>query len=201
MPQPQSREPRVRARHCQEWLALIEKSEEPWRSRFLERLAPELRDQIESAARVGWLPVGAHVALADTLEQTFGEMRAHAFYRHAASAWLTGPLVGPVVRATAHLFDLTPSVLARWAPRGWDVSFKDCGELAGESHAPGHARLIYRDLPPICTASAAWMSSAQGSTYGVLDVIGVDAVVRLDVSAKSEGRMYVDIEWTVPSGR
>jgi hypothetical protein len=196
MPQP---EPRVRARHCQEWLTLIEKSEEPWRSRFFERLAPAMREEIESSSRVGWLPVTTHVALAETLLETFGELRAHAFYRHAASAWLTGPLLGPVLKTSARILDVTPRTIVRWAPRGWEISFKDCGELAGESHAPGHARLIYRNLPAVCTASEAWLASAQGSAYGVLDVIGCEGVVRLDTSGKSEGRMHVDIEWSVKS--
>jgi hypothetical protein len=194
-------DPRVRARHCQDWLAQVDKEEEPWRSRFQERLAPQVRELIESSARVGWLPVGTHVGLADVLQETFGDVRAHAFYRRAASGWLTGPLIGPALRTTARILDVTPASILRWAHRGWEVSFKEAGTLVGESHAPNHGRLIYRDLPPVCTASDAWLSSAQGSAYGVLDVLGFEGVVRIDTSGKSEGRMFVDLEWSVASKR
>ncbi len=201
MPQPQSRDPRVRARPCQEWLELVGKTEEPWRSRFFERLPREVREVIDAASRIAWLPLATHVTLAETMLETFGAVRAHSFYRHAATGWLTNPPLGPVLRTSARILDVTPSTLVRWAPRGWELIFKDCGVLTGESHAVGHARLIYSDLPAICTASEAWMASAQGSAYGVLDVVGFEGVVRLDTSAKSEGRMFLDIEWVVASQR
>jgi hypothetical protein len=188
-------EPRVRARHCQDWLTHVEKEEEPWRSRFFERLTPELRGVIASSSRVGWLPLAVHVALADHLDAAFGAVRAHAFYRRVATDWLTGPLLGPVLRTGARILDVTPGTLLRWAHRAWEASFKDAGELAGEPTGPDRGRLVYRGLPPVCTASMPWMASAQGSAYGVLDVIGFDGIVRLDTSEKSEGRMLIELEW------
>jgi hypothetical protein len=189
-------QPRVRARHCQDWLAHVKKEDEPYRSRFFERVPPALREQIDSSSRVGWLPISVHVELADLVVAAFGAARAHAFYRRAASQWLMGPLLGPVLRTSARLLELTPATLLRWAHHGWEVSFKDSGELVGEAISPTHGRLVYSNLPPVCTASMPWMTSAQGSAYGVLDVIGFEGSVRLDTSQRSEGRMFVEIDWT-----
>ena len=187
--------PRVRARHCQDWFGHIDHEGEPWITRFRERVPAPMREEIDSSSRVGWLPMDFHVELANATHDVFGVMRAHAFYRRAASEWLNGPLLGPVVRTGLRMLDVTPGTIVRWVSRGWDVSFKDCGTLVGESRSPTHGRLTYTGLPAVCTTSNPWMESAQGSAYGVLDVIGYDGVVRLDTSGRREGRMFVDMEW------
>ena len=39
------------------------------------------------------------------------------------------------------------------------------------------------------------MQSAQGSAYGAFDALGVDGLVRLDLSTRSQGGMVLDLEW------
>jgi hypothetical protein len=40
------------------------------------------------------------------------------------------------------------------------------------------------------------MTSPHGSAYGAYDVLGVEGVVRLDLSGRPEGRLVLDLEWT-----
>jgi hypothetical protein len=64
---------------------------------------------------------------------------------------------------------------------------------------PGRGRLLYADLPTVCTASEAWLDSAQGSAYGALDAMGATGVVRLDKSERARGGMVLEVEWIEPA--
>jgi hypothetical protein len=191
-------EPLIRARHLQEWLANVKREEDPWRARFFAAVPGDMRCAIESASRVEWLPVAMHVSLAEIVEETFGPVRAHEYYRRAFAASLRGPILGPLLRTGVRLLGLTPASLVRWAAHGWRSSMRHCGTVAGELLGPGHGRLVYAGLPAVCTASEPWLDSSQGSAYGALDAMGATGVVRLDKSEKAQGRMVLDVEWVEP---
>jgi hypothetical protein len=190
-----TREPLVRAGHLKDWLAFVAREEDPWRARFFAALPEERRRMIESASRVTWLPAALHVELADILARTFGAARAHDYYRRAFARSLRGPFFDPLVRTAVRLLGLTPSTFLRWVHKGWEASFRDCGEVHGESREPGRGQLFYRNLPAVCIASDAWLDSAQGSAYGVYDLVEVQGVVRIDKSRRAEGSMQLDLEW------
>jgi hypothetical protein len=188
--------PLIRARFCQEWLAMIAKEEEPYRGRFLARVSPETRAQIETASRVGWLPLSIHVGFSEIQLETFGIARAHDYYRRAFAESLRGPVLGPLMMTAARLLGLSPASFVKWAPRGYDAGFRNAGQVQGEVLDAHRARLVYSNLPAMCTASDAWMTSSQGSAYGAYDVLGVEGVVRLDTSARAEGKMVLALEWS-----
>jgi len=192
-------QPLVRARFCQEWLARVEDEDEPYRSRFMAGVDAAMRETIESASRVAWLPLEMHVKLADILQESFGAVRAHAYYRRAFAASLRGPVLGPLWRTGARVLGISVPTFVRWASRGWGASFRNAGEFFGEMIGPDRATLTYRGLPAICTASDGWMLSAQGSAYGALDALGTEGVVRVDMSGRSRGEMVLSLEWTVRS--
>ena len=192
-------EPLVRARYCQEWLDFVSKDDEPWRSRFLERISPDLRATIEGTARVAWAPLAIHVKLAEILVDAYGIQRAHAYYRRAFAASLRGPVLGPLSQSAARLFRITPGTFARWASRGYEASFKHAGFVVGQELGPGRARIEYRDLPGIATGSEAWLQSAHGSAYGAFDFLRVDGIARIDLSGRRAGRLRLDFEWAVPA--
>ncbi|MGD0530398.1 MAG: hypothetical protein ABSE49_35010 [Polyangiaceae bacterium] len=189
----------MRARHLQEWLTNVEREDDPWRARFFAALPANTRATIEGTSKVEWLPAGMHVALADILTEAFGPVRAHAYYRRAFAASLRGPVLGPLLRTGLRVLGVTPASMLRWAGHGWRSSFRDCGSVAGEVLGPGRGRLLYADLPTVCTASEAWLDSAQGSAYGALDAMGATGVVRLDKSERARGGMVLEVEWIEPA--
>lgn len=75
--------PTVRARHLQDWLALVAREPAPYSQRFLERLPAEMVAEIEAVNAGTWLPAGHHVAMADALREAFGRAREHDYYRRA----------------------------------------------------------------------------------------------------------------------
>jgi hypothetical protein len=190
------REPLVRARLCQDWLKLVAEEEEPYKGRFFARVDAPLRETIESASRVAWIPLVNYVRLADILQETFGAVRAHAYYRRAFVTSLDTPLLKPIFDLGARLLGLTPATAVRWLPKGWDAAFKDAGRIVGEVLGPGRARLIYEDLPEVFTASEGWVLSCPASAYGVYDVLRVDGVIRLDLTNRRTGSIVMELEWT-----
>jgi hypothetical protein len=189
-------EPLVRARLCQEWLASIATEEDPYRSRFLTRVTNELRAEIDGATGVSWIPLSIHVKLADIQLEAFGAARAHDYYRRVFSRALTGPFLGPLVRTGARVLGVSLCSFVRWASKGYQASYKNAGVLDGEVLGPGHARVVFRELPSICVASEAWLMSAQGSAYGLYDVLGLDGVVRLNMQARAERSTTLELEWS-----
>ena len=192
---PNRPEPLVRARFCQEWLALIGIEEEPYRSRFFARVTDEMRGQIDGASRVAWLPLSIHVTLADIQLETFGVVRAHDYYRRAFASSVNGPILAPLVLTGARLLGLTPGSFVRWASRGYDAAYRNAGSLTGEVLERGRARLVFQDLPPMCTASDAWVMSTQGSTYGLYDMLHLEGVVRFDSRERAKGTIVLELEW------
>jgi hypothetical protein len=190
--------PAVRARHLQDWLALVAQEPAPYDRRFRERLPPEMVAQIEDVTSGTWLPAAYHVAMADALRDAFGRAREHDYYRRALVESVRRPVLGPLYQVGIRLFGLTPAACLRWASKGWDASFRSCGTLTGELLGEGRGRIVYRGLPSVCTDSDAWMESSQSTIYGVFDLTRTEGVVRLDASGRARGEMVVDIEWLTP---
>jgi hypothetical protein len=187
--------PTVRARHLQDWLALVAREPAPYNQRFRERLPVEIVTEIESVGAGTWLPAGHHVAMADALRDAFGRAREHDYYRRAFGESLRLPVLGPLFQVGLRLFGLTPATCLRWASKGWDASFRNSGTLVGEVLEPGRGRIVYAGLPNVCTDSDAWVESAQSTVYGVFDVTRTKGVVRLDLRGRAEGGMVVEVEW------
>jgi hypothetical protein len=188
--------PLVRARHLQQWLALIAATEAPYPERFLQRLAPATRTLITEASPVAWLPAGLHAELAEVMLAAFGARRAHEYYRHAFAASVEGPIFGPLLRAGVAMFGLSPAAFVRWAHKGWQLSFRDAGSLQGEVLEGSRGRIHYRDLPPECAANAAWVESMPSSIYGMLDVTRRTGVVRFIERDPAAGNFTLEIEWS-----
>jgi hypothetical protein len=188
-------QPLVRARFCQEWLGLIALEQEPYRSRFFSRVTDAMRAEIEGAVSVSWLPLSVHVKLADIQLEAFGTVRAHDYYRRAFASSIKGPILGPLVVTGARLLGLSPASFVRWSGRGYEAAYKNAGRLVGEILGRAQARLLFLNLPPVCTASDAWLMSAQGTAYGIYDVLKLDGIVRLDTRGRGEGTMVLELEW------
>jgi hypothetical protein len=186
----------VRARHMQEWLGNMAREEDPWRSHFFAALPEDVALAIETAARTDWVPARFHALFADLVAAAFGPVRSHDYYRRAFARALRGPFWNPVVRTGMRLLGVTPASFLRWAGRGWESSFRNCGSMHGQVLEPSRGRLLYENLPPVLTASEPWLDSSQGSVYGVFDLCGVTGVVRLDKSRCAQGVLRLELEWT-----
>jgi hypothetical protein len=185
----------VRARHMQVWLDNMNHEEDPWRQHFFTLLPADVKREIEAAARLDWVPAAYHALFADLVAAAFGPVRSHEYYRRSIARELRSPFWEGVVRTGVRLLGLNPGSFLRWAAKGWESSFRNCGVLRGEVVAPMRGRLLYEGLAPVLADSDAWLDSAQGSVYGVFDLCGVSGVARLDKRGRGEARLVVELEW------
>jgi hypothetical protein len=188
--------PSVRARHVQRWLLNVASEDDPWRGRFLAAVPTDVRAAIEGAMADAWLPIDYHVLLADLMSDAFGPARAHDYYRRDFVRALARPPFASLVRTGARVLGITPAGFLRWSGRVYEAVFRAAGAAQGEVLGPGHGRLAYVGLPPVCRASDAWLDSAQGSLYGIFDFLQTPGVVRIDKSRRDEGRLDLELEWT-----
>jgi hypothetical protein len=135
------------------------------------------------------------VRLADVIHEAFGAARAHEYYRRAFARALRLPPFDSLVHTGLRVLGVTPASFLRWSERGWQLSFRSCGGVYGEVLGEKRGRLVYHDLPDVCTASDPWLDSAQGSAYGVFDLLSVTGIVRMDKSARARGGMALELEW------
>jgi hypothetical protein len=154
-----------------------------------------MREQIVAASRVAWLPLAMHVQLAEIQLDTFGVQRAHEYYRRAFAASLNGPVLGPLMMTAARLLGVSPASFVRWAPRGYEAGFRNCGEVNGVVLGPQRARLEYSNLPAVAIQSEAWVTSTLSSAYGAYDVLQIEGVIRLDERGRTQGKLALDLEW------
>jgi hypothetical protein len=187
--------PSVRARHVQQWLVLVDRYDEPYRTRFFERLPATLKASIEAASPVSWVPVEQHVALADLTRAAFGAQAAHHYYRRTLPESLKSPIFSTFVESGLRVLGVDPGAFLRWMPRAWGLIFRNCGEVRGLVTSARRGVLEYRGLPAVCVASDAWLESAQGTASGVFDITGVEGVVRSDLSGRARGEMTIELEW------
>lgn len=185
----------VRARHMQVWLDNMSREEDPWRKHFFALLPADVKHEVETTARLDWVPASYHALFADLVAEAFGPVRSHDYYRRSIASELRSPFWEGVVRTGVRLLGLNPGSFLRWAAKGWESSFRNCGTLRGEVVAPLRGRLLYEGLAPVLAASEAWLDSAQGSVYGVFDLCGVSGVARLDERGRGEARLVVELEW------
>jgi hypothetical protein len=190
------KQPLVRAGHLQEWVSNLRREPDPWRAAFFSALSSDVLHDIECAARLDWLPVDYHVLFADLMAHAFGPARSHDYYRRAFAGALRGPFFAPIVRTGVRLLGLTPGPFLRWSSRGWEASYKNCGSLHGEVLGPLRGRVVWMQLPEVCTASDAWLDSAQASAYGIYDLVEVTGVVRVDKAERATGTLRLEMEWT-----
>ncbi len=188
--------PSVRARHLQRWLLNVAAEDDPWRGRFFEALAPEVRSEIEGALPEAWLPIAHHVRLAERMSDAFGPARAHAYYRRDFVRSLGRPPFASLARTGARLLGVTPGAFLRWSGRVYETVFRAAGAAHGEVLGQGRGRLTYEGLPAVCAMSKPWHESAHGSLYGIYDFVGKTGVVRLDDTRRDEGRLDFELEWT-----
>jgi hypothetical protein len=108
---------------------------------------------------------------------------------------INGPFFSSLFVTAARVVGMSPAAFIRWASRGYEAAHRNVGELNGELLGPNRGRLTFLGLPPVCTASDAWVMSTQGTAYGVYDILKLQGVVRLDTKDRAQGKMVLEMEW------
>ncbi|MBI1947561.1 MAG: hypothetical protein HYS27_17860 [Deltaproteobacteria bacterium] len=184
---------RMRASYIQDNLAAVEACS-PDVQRRLFAAIPETIDEIRSAARVDWLPIGVDVVLTRTVCELTGFSGVRDWSRRAFLSAVQGPMLRPIVRAVVSLFGLTPATVLRRAPMGWQQIYQGCGLLVVVPMTPDHMCLRIEGANGPFLENQCYVEGTCGTFEGAVDLGGARGTVEAHVDAAAK-RVEFDVRW------
>lgn len=188
-----SAQPRMRASYIKDNLDAVA-AFGPDVQRRLFGAIPDTITEIQSAARVDWLPIGVDVVLTRTVCELTGVSGVRDWSRRAFLRAVEGPMLRPIVRAVVSLFGLTPATVLRRAPMGWQQIYQDCGLLVAVPVAYDRMQLRVEGAVGPFLERGCYVEGTCGTFEGAVDLGGARGTVdaHVDVGAK---RVEFDISW------
>jgi hypothetical protein len=175
----ENRFPEIHARHTRTSLEVLAELFPAAEPRVQERLSPLVRQAIEAAFRLDYLPVMADLEVAAAIRDEVGSQGARLVAREGLRRTLLGNMLGGLVRSAIALFGETPPGLLKWAGRGYGQICRDCGELRLVSASEGEAELRLEKIPTEINLPS-YLDTMAGSLEAFFDVCKVSGESRYD---------------------
>jgi len=169
----ENRFPEIQARHTRTSLEVLAELFPAAEPRVRERLSPLVRQAIEAAFRLDYLPVMVDLEVTAAIRDEVGARGARLVAREGYRRTLNGKLLGNLVHSAVVLFGNTPPGLLKWAGRGYGLICRDCGELRLESAGERQAELRLEQLPPELILPS-YLDTMAGSLEAYFDLTGVE---------------------------
>lgn len=174
-----SRFAEIQARHTRATLEVLGELFPAAEPRVRERLSPLVRQAIEAAFRLDYLPVMVDLEVTAAIRDEVGARGSRLVAREGLRRTLNGNMLGNLLRSAVVLFGNTPPGLLRWAGRGYGRICRDCGELRLESADEREAELRLEKLPPELNLPS-YLDTMAGSLEAFFDVTGVEGEVHYE---------------------
>lgn len=170
----QGRFPRVRAQATQDTIASFSERIDDGRERLVAHIPADVLAEIERTPSTGWIPIEVERHVPSAVVAELGQDGAYIFFRQHLREQLEGsPLLKSTVAATVRLFGLTPASLARAAPVGWEVAFRDFCRVRATQRGSDSAVITLEDVVEQVFASPAYVDAFRGLFAGFTDFCGV----------------------------
>lgn len=140
----------MRGSHLKEDLEALEVLGPGPALRIRARMAPESLRAIEEATRIEYLPLDAHMEMVEAVHAESGEAGTRLWAKTSLLASLGG-VFRPLFEAATALFSPSPTLLCKYFPKGWLMTYRGCGEFVVEEPRPGRTVLTGRGLPEAMT--------------------------------------------------
>ncbi len=187
--------PRVRARVVHEAIAAFDRFADEGRDQVRELVPEESWRAIMGARPLGWVPIEHDRHVPAAFVEIAGEERAHVFFRSLLVEQLRRPLLRSTVAATVRMLGLSPASMARAAPVGWDVIYRDFGRLRVVQRGPQQTSIVMDHVAQTVFDNPAYMLSFRGFFAGLLDVCEVEG--NADIKHNDAGRwIETTLSWT-----
>ena len=154
-------------------------------------MKPETLEELESASRVGWLPLRVDVELTECFFEVAGEERALQILRDNMAHTFDSMVLKPLLDGAFGIFGRSPAKILRWTPKVWSLLYRDCGELTLAKSDDHSAVLEATNLPPELVANADYMKGLAAAILGFFQVLGVDAECELQKLSGSKATLLV----------
>jgi hypothetical protein len=185
------RRPEISAHHTQAALQALGERSPALLARVRGRLRPEVREALDAATRLDYLPAHVDLEVALAIHAEAGSEVARRVAREVLRRSLAGPLLGSLVTSASALFGLTPPDLLRWSSRGWSRVCRDCGELQVVGVADEVVHLALTGLPERLEVPS-YLQSIGAALEAFLDVCQVDGEVEVE---PRPGGAHFELRW------
>ena len=151
---------------------------------LLRGIGAERVAMIDASTRVAWLPGAINFAIVETVYAVLGLEGGAAFYRENFAKAYKTPMFRSLVAGALRLTRSDPGGLYKFVPRASALVFRGFGEFTVGERTPHSVELRINDIPMRSFEhEAAWVRFAAASNMTVLDVIGRDGSVEVDLQA------------------
>ena len=185
--------PRMLASFVQGSLSTIDDLDADLGKQVRAAMKPETLEELESASRVGWLPLRVDVELTECFFEVAGEERALQILRDNMANTLDSMVLKPLLDGAFGIFGRSPAKILKWSPKAWYLLYRNCGQLVLAKSDDRSAVLEGTDLPPELVASANYMKGVAAALLGFFDVLGIDA--ECELGKLGQGRATFSLTW------
>ena len=161
---------------------------------------PTLFEEIEAAARMGWLPVECNVRMVEALAGCFGEKHGLEVLTDSLYSQFDTPLWNNFVKGAIRLLGREPDSLGRWIPQAFSLVFRGCGAWSVQADGDCALDLEGTDLPQDLIDHRLWLESvAKGmqTIFAICEVKGESELCEVDSGAR---RVRIRLTWEHQEG-
>jgi hypothetical protein len=177
----------VRARHPQTILRIARSTAAPVYPSIEAAVSAAARAQIEAAIPAAWLPIEIDVEVMEAIAGKLGPATTAQLVAARQREEMGSALFNTFVQTVLRLSGATPATVVKQLNAGWKQLFRDCGTIDVLEVGERHARVIFRDLPRVCVASAAWMSGIPAGMGMLYELIGMKGTAELEGRGGEKG--------------
>ncbi|HZZ82939.1 MAG TPA: hypothetical protein VFE30_00210 [Anaeromyxobacteraceae bacterium] len=185
--------PQVRAAHLKTLLATLADGSPRDPTEGEDPLPSEVRDRIESAHRLSWLPAEDLVEVCRAAERRVGPGGLEAWGAAALKRMLQAPLFGAFYEAAMWLERRDPGVLIHYGVQAWPLLYSGCGDLLVEARGKGEVRLLHLPVPDLLRCETTLLPLL-GGIAALTREAGCDVRVEADWSPNGERFVYT-VRW------
>lgn len=178
----------MRASHMQSNVTCLEVLSE---AETIRRECRSLIEPVEAALRISWLPLELNTALIKEVENRCGVKAAQKWIHASLLRLMKGPLLKPVVDAVSYL-GMGPQHGLKRCSYGWDLIYRNCGQVECTEADAGRATIVLRDAPAEIHSPSYHRAIASAFEGFVLGTGGRDVYSKIADNAVVE----FSIHWT-----
>jgi hypothetical protein len=171
--------PEIQARHTRTVLEALGELFPAAEPRVRARLSPLVRQAIDAAFRLDYLPVMVELEVVAAIREELGSRGSRMVAREGLRRTLKGSMLAGLVHSATVLFGNTPAGLLKWAGRGYGRVTRDCGELRLEKATECSAEVRLEKLPAELNLPS-YLDAVGGALEAFFDVCEVKGEITYD---------------------
>ncbi len=182
-------------------LERIEALPAPDRRRVMEHVDADLARKVREAGRLSWFDWRVNAHFDRAILMGLGHEGALRFWRSYGIYVATDGVFAKTVEGAVRLFGLSPAVLVRRYPDGYNFATRRQGRVTATAGSNDMEVAVYFDALPEDVATPGFIVAQQGALCALLELCGATGEVEVDDQYAQEGNLVYRVRWVVREGR